>query len=294
MTELLIPKIEKEDIKAPQLKDGASAIVFQRHEKYVRTHGMENTGSLLPEHAKAAFERYVKFFEELFAQDTEDSETMLLFTSSDTRYGGNGYRSMETAQLAQDAAIQVMMRLGIDPGMRIVNLNPDFSTHRFNPTGQSIRPDEKIREPKIFDKPEYVDFLRNKYGGEDGPIGLSTKALAMHEMDAEREKREEFGAEGVYDIIDRTKKSLAIMERYASAFHKKNPHKKLLIWSASHYDTISPFVKQATDAGLDEYLPVDYGAGVVIELGPDSEPVLNAQNQKVILQLGDRAVRTNS
>ena len=187
MSELLIPKIEKEDIKVPRLNPGESAIVLQRHEKYERMRDSETAGSLIPEHAEAASERYQAYFKELFDQDIE-AETMLFFISSDTQYAGKGHRSMETAQLAQDAAVVVLEEMGIDPAERIININPKFNTRSFDKTGQSIRPDKKIVEPDIFNTPDYVDFLRDKYGKEDGPgNGISQKAWAMHEMDAEAE-----------------------------------------------------------------------------------------------------------
>ena len=292
MTELPIQKIEKEDIKAPHLVVGESAIVFQRHERYERDRGSKNTGSLITEHAEAAHARDVEFFDELFSNEADSAETMLLFTSSDTQYSGGGYRSLETAQIAQDAAVEVLEKMGIEPSSRIINLNPNFSTIGFEPTKQSIRPDKKIREPQIFDSPEYIDYLRDKYGNENGPgTGISPKAWAMHEMDAEKDVREQMGAEGVYETLNRTKKSIAIMNRYARMFHANNPDKVLLIWTTSHYDTISPLVKDATNASFEEYIPVDYGGGVVIELHKDDDPTLRAQGQKARLDLAATAIK---
>lgn len=289
---MLIPKVEKEDIKVPHLEPGESAIVLQRHEKYERDRDSETAGSLVPEHADVASERYQTYFRELFSQDV-DSETMLFFVSSDTQYSGKGYRSMETAQLAKDAAVAVLEEMGIDPTERIINVNPKFNTKSFEKTGQTIRSDKKIVEPDIFNTPKYVDFLRDKYGKEDGPgNGISQKAWAMHEMDAEAQVRESHGAEGVYDVVDRTKKSLSIMERYSKVFHASNPDKKLLIWASSHYDTISPLIKNVTGADFGEYLPVDYGGGILIKLGNgEVQPRLEAQNQTVPMQLGRIATK---
>ncbi|MFZ1458481.1 MAG: hypothetical protein WAT17_01205 [Candidatus Saccharimonadales bacterium] len=290
MSEVSIEKIEKEDIKVPSLENGDTAIVFQRHERYVRDRDAENTGSLIEEHAEAARDRDIAFFEKLFGNET--SKTMVLFTSSDTQYTGGGYRSLETAQIAQDAAIKVLEKMGIDPSSRIINLSPDFITHGFKPTNQSIRPDTKIREPQIFDTPEYVDYLRGKYGKEDGlGTGLGSTAWAMHEMDAEKAVRKQMGAEGVYEILDRTKKSINVMDRYANVFHANNPDTALLIWAVSHYDTISPLVKDATGVSFGEYIPVDYGAGVVIELHKDEVPMLHAQGQEVELRLAATAIK---
>jgi hypothetical protein len=149
-----------------------------------------------------------------------------------------------------------------------------------------------LREPQIFDTPAYVDHLRQKYGAEEGAgTGISTGAWAAHEMDSEKEIREETGAEGVYTMLDRTKQGISVLARYAAAFHEANPDKRLIIWATSHYDTISPLVKDATNTEFSEYLPVDYGAGVVMNIEPGSREVgLTAQAQRVVLPLGQRAI----
>ena len=287
MSETKIEKIEKKDIHAPRLDVGSSAIVFQRHEKYERNPESDIAGSLIPEVVDEAKARDKAFFNEVLA-DKDGSDTMVLFVSSDTQYANNGYRSMETAQIAQDAAIEAMEELGIDPSVNIVNFNPDFKTDGFDATNQSIRPDRNIREPQIFESMDYVNYLKSKYGSDDA---LSPKAWSIHEMDGEKEKREEFGAESVYDMANRTKKSLSVLERYSKVFHANNPDKKLIIWAASHYDTISPFVKQATETSFDQYVPVAYGAGIVIELKEGHEPTFEAQGKRVAVHLGSVATK---
>ena len=113
----------------------------------------------------------------------------------------------------------------------------------------------------------------------------------MHEMDADSDVREAFGAEGVHDIVDRTKKSLAVMERYARVFHANNPGKKLIIWAASHYDTLSPLAKDATGSDFGDYVPVDYGAGITIELKKDQVPTFELAGERVVLDLATVAAK---
>ena len=198
MIETKIPELSKEDIKSPLLEPGATAIILQRHERYDRDRAAERSGSLFEEDAQAAKDRMVEFFNDVL--DHEDNgESIFLFTSSDTQYNGKGYRSLETAQIAQDAAIEVLTAHGIDPVSRIINLSPDFRTDQFVATGQDVRPMPKLREPDIFETPAYVKHLKDKYGTEDGPGGgLSKQAWAAHEADAEQDVREELGGEGVH------------------------------------------------------------------------------------------------
>lgn len=291
MSEKQIPSVEKEDIQAPRLVPGSSAIIFQRHERYQRERNAVDAGSIFPEHAESAQQRDLEFFRDIIAHDDEGT-SMFFFASSDTQYADNGRRSMETAQLAFDAAVKALEEANIDPAERIINLNPNFSTSRFEATNQDVRPIEGIREPQMFeDSPDYVEHLRTKYGEEDGPgTGISQKAWAAHEEDLEKATREELGAEGVYDILGRTKKSLKVLERYSKVFHANNPDSRLVIWAASHYDTISPLVKDTTETGFGEYVPVDYGAGVVIEVPPEGETTLNTSNATIAIELGNKAL----
>lgn len=298
MPEQLIPQVEKEDIRPPDLEIGETAIVLQRHEKYNRDTTAEDAGSIYPDAAEDAKTRDREFFDTLLDQEA-DSEVMILIVSSDTQYAGNGFRSMETAQLAMDAASESMQARGIDPSSRILNLNEDFSTRRFSGGDRDIRPMKGLVEPKIFDEtPEFVNELGRKYNPPEvqadidarrTDVKLTPQAFGAYEADLPEvvEMREKHGAEGVHNIVDRTKHSIAVMERYSRWFHRENPGKKLVIWAASHYDTISPLVKDATGTSFEEFTPVDYGAGVVMTIEKGSTDVeLNAQGQKIVLDLG--------
>lgn len=284
-------KITKENLKTPTIEKDGTAIVFQRHEAYDRRMDSKTSGSLSPESAQEAYDKAKAFFADLISQDDAEA-IMILFTSSDTQYNKKGYRSIETADQAQQAAIDALNEAGLDPKQHIINLNQDFKTRRFKATDSDVRSMSQIREPQIFEQsPEYVAYLQEKYGaadeitdekGETRRIGLKPEAFDAHESDREKEAREKFGAEGVYDILDRTKKAIDLQQRYAEWFHKANPDKKLVIWSASHYDTISPFVKDATETPFTEYLPVDYGAGIVLSIPPHSREASFAIDERVV------------
>jgi len=271
-------KVELEDIVTPELHVGETSIVFQRHGVYNRDINAVDAGSISPESAEQMKKHEREFFDKLLQQE----DVYVFFVSSDTQYGGKGHRSLETAQVAQDAAVEAMLDADIDPQERIINLNPSFATSRHEETDQDIRPLAGIREPQIFnpDDAAYLKHLQENHGyaDEEAKAGLSPKAWAMHEMDAEPEARLKTGAEGQEDLIARTENSLAVLERYARVWHASNPGKRLVIWAASHYDTINPLVKKVDgtlrndDGSLsDAYQQVDYGGGVVINLPADPE-----------------------
>lgn len=198
---------------------------------------------------------------------------------------------METTILALQAAKAALQNHGIEPTDRIINLSTAFKTKQFPEAEESIRPLSRLREPQLWE-PEAADYLAHllgKYGDAESGV-LSTEAWAAHEADAEQQARETAGAEGIHDIIDRTKRTLGFIARYAKIFHANNPHTHLVVWAGTHYDTISPLVKDATDTPLDQYIPVANGGGVVIDLPNDGEARLHAQQRTVRLNLGKRAI----
>ena len=299
MSEQKFSTVELADIITPRIEAGGTSIIFQRHGKYNRDPSAEDAGSISRESAETMKEYDRELFKELMKQP----DVYVLFASSDTQYAGKGYRSLETAQVAQDAAVEAMLSEDIDPLDRVINLNPHFNTARHDPTDRDIRPIAGIREPQIFhpgDK-EYLESLQQKYGyaDPDAKKGLSPQAWAMHEMDAEVDARMKTRAEGQEALINRTESSLALLERYAAIWHANNPNKRLVIWAASHYDTISPLVKKADgtlrdqDGRLsDAYQPVDYGGGVVINIpsDPGAEKTLERRDSKVSISFGRTAI----
>jgi|GEM_PF-1230470 len=298
-------KIEKEDIRAIWPGNGGTSIVFQRHGKYERDRDAETAGSITPESARELFEHDKGEIAELLRWTT--SEPFFLFVSSDTQYAGKGFRSMETGQVAQDAAVAALIEAGFDPEENIINFNPTFKTARHEESGSDIRPMPGIREPQIFNPRDvaYITYLQEKYGyaDEEAKAGLSVGAWAAHEMDAEAEMRQTTGAEGENEMLARTKKSLAILERYAKIWHANNPGKQLIIWATSHYDTISPLVKEVDgvlreeDGLSDAYQAVDYGGGVVIKIPSAEEGKwgnterLTRRGSSKPIELGDEAAK---
>ncbi len=250
-------KIERSDIAPHPIGRGETEIVLQRHGKYIRDREHTNVGSLTEEaqvDERAAAEAYFKKFLDQLPEDERDTVDVL-FVASDTRYRGNGRRSMETGIVAQQAAEEIFKKQGI-PESNIVN-----DSHNLSGEG-GPRPMPKMREPQIFDKsPDFVEFLTEKYGD------LNLDFWIAFEEDTEKEKRLEMGAEGPDEIADRMALSVRVLARYAQAYHKANPGRRLIIWADTHYDTISPFVKRDIfGEGKEAQLLVDYGAGITVDI----------------------------
>jgi len=132
------------------------------------------------------------------------------------------------------------------------------------------------------DSPEFVHFLTDKYG-------TGQRFWEAYENDVERETREKMGAEGPDDIADRVKGYLQVLTRAMRSYHESHPKRKVIAWVESHYDTISPFLKRDV-ASLEktDYLPVDHGAGIVINVGKDQGASTNIKGRRYDFSLSPR------
>lgn len=278
--ESILPvKIEKSDIKPTLPEIGGTEIVLQRHGKYERSADSPNVGSLTEEGVKEVYELSKDFFSELFDSASEDERKQVdvLVIASDTQYKGGGHRSMETAEQTIKALKEELKRLELDES-QLLN-----SSGRYSGDGE-VRPTPKLREPQMFNEsPEFVEFMREKYGD------INLDFWIAFEEDTEKETREAMGAEGPDEIADRVKLMVDVLARYSRFYHKKHPDRRLVIWAATHYDTISPYVKREIfEVGKDAVLQVDYGGGISINLDKDGGGVVKIAGKEYDVPLRDR------
>jgi hypothetical protein len=250
-------RITREDLRPGTLSASGTEIILQRHGEYVRDPEDPRVGSLTAEAAETESQASVAYFDELLhgMSEEERASVDILVVASDTQYRGGGRRSLETATIVQDAAQAVLAQYELDPAEHLINLH--HPVH--NDDGPRTKP--MLREPHMFNEsPEFVKFLEEKYGN-------GREFWVAFEEDKESETRQQMGAEGPDEITDRMEHAMAILNRYSRQHHAANPDRRLVIWVATHYDTISPYVKRDV-LGVDKtrYVGVDYGAGVVIDI----------------------------
>lgn len=267
--------ITREDLQPMYIRPGETEIVLQRHGRYERSSESPNVGSLTPEAQQSEMSEAVSFFRkqlvDIAPQDRDKVD--ILVVGSDTSYKGGGKRSTETGNIVLEAARQVLAECGLSEH-QIINIR-DENILRGN--NGEIRPTPLIREPKLFDgspkSEEFRQYLEEKYGGNT-EYGVESKFFIAFEGDWEKEKRLELGVEGPEEMADRMQREVNVLARYSRLYHKANPGRRLILWAATHYDTISPFVKlKVIGQGLEDYLGVDYGAGVAIKLDKSGEGV---------------------
>lgn len=96
------------------------------------------------------------------------------------------------------------------------------------------------------------------------------------EEDLSKQKREQFGSEGPDEIVQRGIHYINILERYAEFFHMKYPNSKLIIWNGTHYDLISPLVKQRVlNWEKSDYVGVENCGGISLIVDESSNIMAN-------------------
>lgn len=254
-------EITKESIEPVAPEKGGTHIILQRHGEYERSTDSAQAGSLtekgredIQHFADAHFEQVIEGIPE-----NERSNLRFLFISSDTQYEGGGRRSVETAEVLKNQLMKKIEDYGLSLD-QILNNSEKISG------GEGPRIDTRLREPQMFEEsPDFVEFLEETYGKRDKSFWIA------FEEDREKETREDMGAEGPDDIVDRTKKAIEVLSRFSRRYHGEGSEKRLIIWATSHYDTISPYTKSVLGVGKETPIGVDYGGGITIAIDSEGE-----------------------
>jgi len=268
-----IERITPRDIKPRLPAPNETVMVLQRNAKDMREPG-DDFGALEKEAIEATRTEAMRFFDTLFSELPEDEREkvdVMIVASDATLLMPDGQlcehrRAVETAEIIIQALKVSMGKFDIPKDQFLNNTISD---------GEPIAVSE-LRDLLMFEEsPEFVKYMTEKHG--------TGKAFwVAYETDAEREKRIEMGVEGPKEIADRVNYALTVRARIAAEHHKANPDRRLVMWNVSHYDAISPFIKEYI-AGVDvtSYLPVDHSGGITLQVDAKGQPHTTIQNQEV-------------
>jgi hypothetical protein len=257
--------IDMDQIQAHAPKIGGTEIILQRHGKYIRDEADPRAGSLTFESEEAQVELGQRFLKDLMNQLPEDERDSfdVLIAASDTQYRGGGRRSLETAAAVQRGMDTALEEAGLGKEHILNNVHPVRTPDGTLETGVP-RATPSLREPQMIYNEEFNNFLTNNYGPQ------TLDYWVAYEEDRHAEERAAMGAEGPDDIAGRTLYAVDVLKRYSDFYHSNHPDRRLIIWAATHYDTISPLVKLKLAGGdKSDALGVDYGAGISIDVTPD-------------------------
>ena len=260
--------IEYDDI-IPIVNQDETSIVFQRHANYDKQQGILLDPDKTIEVATSYFTNMLSGLSE-----AEKNNTFVLFIASNTSTTNGLLRSFETTEITRKVAQVIFAENGI-PETNIININPQANLN------QATKKTSILAEPKMFtDNTGYLNYLTQKYGGINKDFWIA------FESDIESEYRLAIGAEGPDEIVSRGLNYLEAIKRYATYFHNKKPNSRLIVWSGTHYDLISPFVKQVI-LGLDkeEEVKVKNNAGICIMIDAKGRLITNISG--VTIDLGE-------
>lgn len=232
----------------PFIKEDETQIIFQRHCNYDKKNGILLSESInIQENIVSSF---IKKIKDNFPPE-ELKNTYFLFDSSNTTSNNHLKRCTFTTNIAMNVIKKFFEENHISLS-HIMNLNIDSNYYH------KVRENSYLTEPKMFtDTTGYVEYLKEKHHG------INLDFWIDFEEDLSKEKRQELGSEGPDEIVNRSIKYLRILQRYATYFHLKFPNSRLIIWCGTHYDVISPLVKQKIlNYEKSDIVEVDYCGGI--------------------------------
>ena len=246
---------------APMINQYQTQLIFQRHCNYDRTNG-----GLIPESVNDQKKVIMSFINDIKTNFTLNDlqNTYFLFTSSNATSFNSFKRCIETTNIAMSLVKQFLQENNISTN-HIMNLNENSNYNG------SIHESKQLTEPQMFnDSTGYFEFLKEKHNG------INLDFWIDFEEDLSKEKREELNSEGPDQIVERAVRYVDVLQKYANHFHMKHPNSRLIIWSGTHYDLISPLVKQRIlNWEKSDVVNVQYCGGISLALNESNDIIAN-------------------
>lgn len=241
----------------PMVSEGETQLVFQRHCNYDR-----NNGNLVLESVNFQKSIILSFINGLDVEDLQN--TYFLFTCSNTISGSDFKRCVETTNIVMDLIKQFLDQNNISSS-HIINLNENSNYNN------RVRESRELTEPQMFtDSTGYFEYLKEKHNG------INKEFWIDFEEDLSKEKREQLKSEGPDQIVERAVHYINVLQRYSNYFHSKYKKCKLIIWCGTHYDLISPLVKQRIlHFEKSDMVKVDYCGGISLVINDSNEIIAN-------------------
>lgn len=270
-----IEKITAKDIRPEVPETDGTVMVLQRNARDNRDYRSSEFGALEKEAREKVRAQSAEFFNELFnalpKKDRKKIDVMVI--ASDASLITPDGKTSEHKR-AVETAEEVIA--GLKESMKEFELSEDQFLNSIATTEGGAIEVSGLRDLLMLEESqEFVDFLTEKYGtGQD--------FWEAYEEDKEKKKRLELGVEGSKEIADRVNYELTVQARIAQEHHRANPGRKLVLWAISHYDSLSPFIKQhVLGKDVTTYLPVEQGGGITLSISKGGQISSTIQDQEI-------------
>lgn len=201
--------------------------------------------------------------------EQDSGNTYILIVNSPTYWLDNpklGRRAQETADIIARKVLEELRKRGLSEN-HLLNTHPNPNETQERKTrfrgaeGSITKLKTGLRESQMFQYPEYVVPLREKYKGQ-GPDFWGAR-----NADVDRELRERVGAPGPDDDARDINLAVAAEARYAKLWHAQpeNAGKRLVIWNVTHGDGLVPYLQRVLHIPEGEFT-ADYNGGIGITI----------------------------
>lgn len=216
-----------------------------------------------------------------------------------------GQRARETAEIVFDNLIQQLAE-NDRPASQLLNTQEAKSRdedklprrdNRFKGDAVS-RPEIKLQESQMFQFPNYVNFMREKYKGQ-GPDFWDARSSEANPEDLLKRVAE--GAPGPIDDAKEISDTVVAAQRFARAYHNDQLHpenkgRRLVVWMISHGDGTQPYAQRVIGAPSEDFKGgYNEGFGITIDKDNNAEAQIKGKSYPLKFPSGGRDVhvRTN-
>lgn len=233
-------------------------IILQRHCNYDKSNGNLLTSSINDQ------EKIVLDFLRSLEYKNLKNVYFLFISSNTVNVNSESKRCVDTTNIAMRLILSFLESKGISQN-HVINLDEDLNYN------MQIKQIDKLAEPSMFtDKKGYFEFLKEKNNGMNQQFWID------FEEDRYKLEREALNAEGPDEIVARGVYYINVIKRFSNYFHIKKPNSKLIVWSGTHYDLISPLAKQAVFGyEKSDFINVDYCGGISFEIDKTNNIIAN-------------------
>lgn len=278
-----IKGITEDDLRVVIPEKDASIIVLQCNARDERDPDSKIFGTITPEGILKARKKAQDFFKTFITSIPEDERKdidILVLASNATLDSPEGFmsehkRASETAEATMDGICEALKEAGLS-----LNQLLNFSEFKQDTEPNGVIEFEELEDTQIFrETPEFVQHLVSKHGSKEN-------FWIQYEQDTDKKTRQRMKAEGVDDIASRMGSFMRLLAQASQERHKNDNGKRLVIWTVSHYDAISPFIKRRVlDRPATDYLPINKTGGITMEVTQGGEVVTQIHNQKFNVDL---------
>lgn len=178
-----------------------------------------------------------------------------------------GQRAIETGEVISDEILRQLKDAGLGEE-HLLNTTDSFKSREGSDYhGKHVRPKKQLVESQMFQDPAFADIVREEFGGKQNREFWDKYNADPPDRKALREANPIDGkpAEGSPEAAERMNFVVNAAERYAEAYHRKNPGRKLVIFLVSHHEAIEPYVQRALRVPPKVFEP-DKNQGVTIDV----------------------------